>query len=142
LEARLVALQREWVRFHCTELSLILIWSQFVFSRRGYCKSFSLLGSGDSVLFGFDLPVGHYYSMGRLARFVVPGLPHHVTQRGNGRAQTFFGDGDYALYRDLLATSCHANHVEIWSWVLMPNHIHLILWPVDADGRPGQLWSS
>jgi putative transposase len=72
--------------------------------------------------------------MGRLARFVVPGLPHHVTQRGNGRAQTFFGDGDYALYRDLLATSCHANHVEIWSWVLMPNHVHLILRPVDADG--------
>ena len=41
--------------------------------------------------------------MARLARVVVPGLPHHVTQRGNGRARTFFGDADYALYRDLLA---------------------------------------
>src|SRR5665213_661617 len=30
---------------------------------------------------------------------VVPGYPHHVTQRGNGRARTFFGDGDYKLYR-------------------------------------------
>src|SRR6266576_2212747 len=40
--------------------------------------------------------------MARLARLVIPGLPHHVTQRGNGRARTFFGDDDYALYRDLL----------------------------------------
>jgi putative transposase len=72
--------------------------------------------------------------MARLARFIIPGLPHHVTQRGNGRAQTFFGDGDYALYRDLLSASCRANDVEIWSWVLMPNHVHLILVPADEDG--------
>jgi hypothetical protein len=32
--------------------------------------------------------------MARLARVVIPGHPHHVTQRGNGRAQTFFGDGE------------------------------------------------
>src|SRR5947208_579965 len=44
--------------------------------------------------------------MARLARVVVPGHPHHVTQRGNGRARTFFGDDDYALYRDLLAEDC------------------------------------
>lgn len=72
--------------------------------------------------------------MARLARLVVPGLPHHVTQRGNGRAQTFFSDDDYALYRDLLAASCRAAKVEVWSWVLMPNHVHLILTPSDADG--------
>jgi putative transposase len=36
--------------------------------------------------------------MARLARVVVPGVAHHVTQRGNGRARTFFGDADYALY--------------------------------------------
>jgi putative transposase len=72
--------------------------------------------------------------MARLARLVVPGLPHHVTQRGNGRAQTFFGDADYTLYRDLLAASCQAADVAIWSWVLMPNHVHLILVPADADG--------
>src|SRR6266700_6437211 len=72
--------------------------------------------------------------MARLPRLVVPGLPHHVTQRGNGRAQTFFGDADYALYRDLLAASCRAAQVEIWAWVLMPNHVHLILCPSDADG--------
>jgi putative transposase len=71
--------------------------------------------------------------MARLLRLVVPGLPHHVTQRGNGRAQTFFGEADYALYRDLLAASCRAAEVEIWAWVLMPNHVHLILCPPDAD---------
>ena len=72
--------------------------------------------------------------MARLARVVVPGHPHHVTQRGNDRAQTFFGDGDYALYRDLLASHCVAAGVEVWAWCLMPNHVHLILVPSDPDG--------
>jgi putative transposase len=72
--------------------------------------------------------------MGRLARVVIPGLPHHVTQRGNGRARTFFGDEDYALYRDLLASHCRAAEVDIWAWCLMPNHVHLVLVPSDPDG--------
>ena len=55
-------------------------------------------------------------------------------QRGNGRARTFFADGDYALYRDLLAEACRAADVAVWAWVLMPNHVHLILVPADADG--------
>jgi putative transposase len=72
--------------------------------------------------------------MARLARVVVPGHPHHVTQRGNGRGRTFFGDLDYALYRDLLAAHCRAAGVEVWAWCLMPNHVHLILVPSDPDG--------
>jgi putative transposase len=72
--------------------------------------------------------------MARLARIVIPGLPHHVTQRGNGRQQTFFSDADYARYRDLLAFHCRAASVDIWAWCLMPNHVHLILVPQDADG--------
>ncbi len=72
--------------------------------------------------------------MARLARLVVPGLPHHVTQRGNGRARTFFDDGDYALYRDLLAESCAAAAVAVWAWCQMPNHVHLILVPAGRDG--------
>ncbi|HXI07489.1 MAG TPA: transposase [Bradyrhizobium sp.] len=36
--------------------------------------------------------------------------------------------------RDLLAASCRAAGVEIWAWCLMPNHVHLILVPSDADG--------
>ena len=72
--------------------------------------------------------------MARLARVVIPGHPHHVTQRGNGRARTFFGDADYALYRDLLAENCRAADVAVWAWCLMPNHLHLILVPSDPDG--------
>ncbi|MGY4295441.1 REP element-mobilizing transposase RayT [Bradyrhizobium sp. i1.4.4] len=72
--------------------------------------------------------------MARLARVVIPGHPHHVTQRGNGRSRTFFDDGDYALYRDLLAANCGDAGVEVWAWCLMPNHVHLILVPSDPDG--------
>jgi putative transposase len=72
--------------------------------------------------------------MARLARLVVPGLPHHVTQRGNGGVRTFLADGDYAIYRDLLAENCRAAGVEVWAWCLMPNHVHLILVPADRDG--------
>jgi len=71
--------------------------------------------------------------MARLARLVVPGLPYHVTQRGNGRARTFFEDDDYRLYRDLLAENCRAAEAAVWAWCLMPNHAHLILVPADAD---------
>lgn len=72
--------------------------------------------------------------MARLARVVIPGLPHHVTQRGNGRQRVFFSDADYALYRDLLSSSCKKARVSCWAWVAMPNHVHLILVPRDADG--------
>jgi putative transposase len=72
--------------------------------------------------------------MARLARAIFPGLPHHVTQRGNGRAQTFFCEADYARYRELLREHCAAARVAVWAWVLMPNHAHLILVPGDSDG--------
>ncbi len=72
--------------------------------------------------------------MARLARIVVPNLPHHVTQRGNGRQRTFFEDDDYVHYRDLLGQSCRAAGVAVWAWCLMPNHVHLILVPGDRDG--------
>jgi putative transposase len=72
--------------------------------------------------------------MARLARVVAAGLPHHVTQRGNRRQQVFFGDDDYEAYRTLLAEGCRAAGVAIWAYCLMPNHVHLILVPSDADG--------
>jgi putative transposase len=71
--------------------------------------------------------------MARLPRIVIPGIPHHVTQRGNGRQQTFFEADDYALYRNLLCEHAAANGVAVWSWVLMPNHVHLILVPDEED---------
>jgi putative transposase len=72
--------------------------------------------------------------MARLARMVLPGIPHHVTQRGNRRERTFFEDGDYALYLDLLAQAAERSGVEIWSYCLMPNHVHIIAVPRDEDG--------
>lgn len=72
--------------------------------------------------------------MARLARVVAPGLPHHVTQRGNRRQQVFFGEEDYRLYRTLLAAGCRAAGVAVWAWCLMPNHVHLILVPAAPDG--------
>ena len=72
--------------------------------------------------------------MARLARVVVEGVAHHVTQRGNRRQKTFFGDDDYEAYRTLLAEGCRAAGVEVWGYCLMPNHVHLILTPSDAGG--------
>ena len=50
---------------------------------------------------------------------VLPGIPHHVTQRGNRRERTFFEDGDYALYLDLLADAAGRFGVEVWSYCLI-----------------------
>jgi putative transposase len=72
--------------------------------------------------------------MARLPRLVLPGQPHHVTQRGNRRERTFFEDGDYALYLDLLADAAGRANVEIWSYCLMPNHVHIVATPADEDG--------
>ncbi len=62
------------------------------------------------------------------------GVPHHVTQRGNRGERIFFGDDDYALYRDSLAESCRKFGVEVWAYCQTPNHAHLILTPSDASG--------
>ena len=72
--------------------------------------------------------------MPRIARIIVPGLPHHVTQRGNRRAPIFIEPGDQTLYRRILATECVRRGVEVWAYCLMPNHVHLILTPSDEDG--------
>lgn len=72
--------------------------------------------------------------MTRLARLVIPGIPYHVTQRGNRRQQTFFEEADYALYRDLLAEAARRADAEVWAYCLMPNHVHLIVVPADEHG--------
>ena len=72
--------------------------------------------------------------MPRLARIVIPGIPYHVTQRGNRRQQTFFCDGDFALYRDLLSQAARRAGTSVWSYCLMPNHVHLIVVPSHEDG--------
>jgi len=72
--------------------------------------------------------------MARIARVIAPGFPHHVTQRGNRRQQTFFGDEDYQAYVDLLREQCQAHGVLISGWCLMPNHAHPIAVPATEAG--------
>jgi len=72
--------------------------------------------------------------MARLARIVIPGLPHHVTQRGNRREPIFFEPGDQDVYRRILAKQTTRRGVAVWAYCLMPNHVHLILTPSDDVG--------
>ena len=72
--------------------------------------------------------------MPRTARLVVPGYPHHVTQRGIRGYKTFFDTLDYLTYIELLKDSRRTANVSIWAYCLMPNHVHLILVPEAKDG--------
>ena len=67
--------------------------------------------------------------MARLARVVLPGYPHHITQRGNRRQDVFFNESDYEHYLDLLKDWCTREDIEIWAYCLMTNHVHLIVKP-------------
>ena len=72
--------------------------------------------------------------MARLARVVIPDLPHHVTQRGNRRQPVFFDDGDYRLYLRLVGEAARRSETAVWAYCLMPNHVHFIMVPTRADG--------
>lgn len=72
--------------------------------------------------------------MPRIARVVVPGVPHHVTQRGNRCQPTFFMDDDYRFYRLVLREWCRRGGVEIWAYCLMPDHVHLVAVPDSESG--------
>ncbi len=61
-------------------------------------------------------------------------MPHHITQRGNRRQQTFFHADDYSVYIDLMAQWCREQGVRIWAYCLMPNHVHLIAVPSSEGG--------
>ena len=72
--------------------------------------------------------------MARLARVVVPDLPHHVTQRGNRRERVFFDEADYRAYLDLISVAANGSGTAVWAYCLMPNHVHFIMTPSDPDG--------
>jgi len=72
--------------------------------------------------------------MPRTARVVFPGVPHHVTQRGNRRQPTFFNANDYATYLRIAAGAFAEAKVQVWAYCLMPNHVHLIATPADEAG--------
>jgi len=72
--------------------------------------------------------------MARIARVVVPGVPHNVTQRGNRRQPVFFSSADYQAYLRTMAAWCVQEHVQVWAYCLMPNHVHLVVVPETETG--------
>jgi putative transposase len=71
--------------------------------------------------------------MSRISRVVVPGIAHHVTQRGSGRQTTFRSDEDRLVYIDLLRQYAGEHKLRLWAWCLMSNHVHLLAVPQRED---------
>ncbi len=71
--------------------------------------------------------------MPRRARLSVPGVPWHIIQRGNNRAVCFCAEQDYRRYLDELTELSRRFGCRIHAWVLMTNHVHLLLTPDKAD---------
>jgi putative transposase len=72
--------------------------------------------------------------MARKLRFFVPGLAAHVVARGNDRREVFYRDTDYRLYLELLKEGCAEFGCSLHAYVLMTNHVHLLLTPADCNG--------
>jgi putative transposase len=79
--------------------------------------------------------------MPRSQRIVVPGLPHHVIQRGNRQQRIFEDDADRRLYVSLLRVALRRHDTQCLAWCLMDNHVHLVLRPATADGLRAPLAS-
>ena len=71
--------------------------------------------------------------MPRIARIIAPHYPHHITQRGNNRADVFFDDDDKTTYLLLLKDHCEKWTIDIWAYCLMTNHLHILAVPA-AEG--------
>lgn len=67
--------------------------------------------------------------MARLPRFVIPGQPQHVIVRGNNRSDIFRVDADYMFYLEKLQLACEKHECKIHAYVLMNNHVHLLVTP-------------
>jgi len=69
----------------------------------------------------------------RRARVSIPGIPWHIIQRGNNRSVCFFTDEDYQLYLHLLKEQADKTGCDIHAYVLMDNHVHLLLTPKQKE---------
>ena len=67
--------------------------------------------------------------MPRQPRFTIPGIPQHVIQRGNNREPCFYADEDYLYYLETLKEALQRNDCELHAYVLMTNHVHLLITP-------------
>jgi len=77
----------------------------------------------------------------RLPRYVLPGQPQHVIQRGNNRCPIFIADEDYGCFRYYLQRACVRHGCHIHAYVFMTNHIHLLLTP-DSEGSISKMMQS
>lgn len=71
--------------------------------------------------------------MARFARLVVPGYPHHITQRGVRSMAIFADDHDRRIYLQYMAEEAERWGVSFFGWCLMTNHVHLIAVPEQED---------
>ncbi len=72
--------------------------------------------------------------MPRKPRFVIPGVPMHIVQRGHSREPVFFEDADYSAYRNWLQEAARRYHCDIHAYVFMTNHVHILATPSDSVG--------
>lgn len=71
--------------------------------------------------------------MARLPRYNVPGVPQHVIQRGNNRQPIFAAEGDYPAYLDWLKEAADRHGLLVHAYVLMTNHVHLLVTPEQEE---------
>jgi putative transposase len=74
--------------------------------------------------------------MARLPRLNLPGLPHHIVQRGNNQQAVFAGAADYTLMLSFLYEHARSLGVAVHAYVLMPNHFQLLATPETEEGLP------
>jgi putative transposase len=79
--------------------------------------------------------------MARLGRNFLADQPLHVIQRGNDRQAVFFRDDDYARYRDWLIAAAQEYGCAVHAYVLMTNHVHLLVTPATAESLPRTMQS-
>lgn len=71
--------------------------------------------------------------MARLPRYVIPGQPQHIIQRGNNRQVIFAAEADYQFFRDAVVESAEKHDLAIHAYVWMTNHVHLLASPGKDD---------
>ncbi|MCK0509356.1 transposase [Aromatoleum anaerobium] len=71
--------------------------------------------------------------MPRRPRIHLPGVPIHLVQRGHNREACFFTDEDFLAYREWLAEALQKTGCALHAYVLMTNHVHLLLTPPTAQ---------
>ena len=71
--------------------------------------------------------------MPRRPRIVLPGTPLHLIQRGNNRHACFYSDSDYLVYLEWLEEYAKKHECQIHAYVLMTNHVHLLVTPLKAE---------